>query len=114
MPINHTAIGPVWARMISAEQTEVTVVAFGWDDADPERSTGVWVLGADRSLTFIRDSSVRSLTPLTQVGVAALREELEDATQRAETRLAEVQRLEEIAALLVAERDAERRRAEAA
>jgi hypothetical protein len=71
MSINYTPIGPITARLTTAgreeeEATEVTVAAFGWTDAEPEQSTGVWVLGNAPGLAFLPANEIRSLEPMSE------------------------------------------------
>ena len=62
MAMNYTTVGPVKAMLCAREHqdTEVTVLAFGWNDAEPEKIAGVWALGAAPGLTFIPESQIES------------------------------------------------------
>ena len=77
MSINYTPIGPITARLTTAgreeeEAKEVTVVAFGWTDAEPKQNTGVWVLGNAPGLAFLPVNEIRSLEPMSGAGERAI------------------------------------------
>ena len=91
MPINYTTIGPINAKMtakpregeVKPPEGEVTVVAFGWNDAEPEQITGVWALGAPPKppgLAFIPRSQIQSLEPTNGLNDRAMRA-LEEVTE---------------------------------
>jgi hypothetical protein len=108
VPINYTTIGAINARLKRSglPEAEVTVVAFGWTDAEPEAYTGVWVLGSalkTDGLTFISADEIDSLEPQTPAAETAL--------ARANAEIARALRDAEEAKL---ERDAAIRRADAA
>jgi hypothetical protein len=115
VPINYTTIGAINARLKRSglPEAEVTVVAFGWTDAEPEAYTGVWVLGSalkTDGLTFISANEIDSLQPHTPAAETALaRANAEIA--RANADIGRALREAEEAKL---ERDAAIRRADAA
>jgi hypothetical protein len=69
--ITYTATSAITASITTTtdypnplKDDEVTVLAFGWVDAQPETSTGVWVLGAKTAgVTFIPTKAIKSLAP---------------------------------------------------
>ena len=91
MTINYTTIGPIDAKMTAkpregegmALEREVTVVAFGWNNSEPEQITGVWALGGPagaRGLAFIRRSQIERLEPISGLNERAIRA-LEEVTE---------------------------------
>lgn len=72
MAINYTPTTPVTCILITTDDhhlvlrdEEVSLLAFGWADAQPEKCTGVWVLGANtRGVTFIPTKAIYSLAPI--------------------------------------------------
>ena len=75
MSINYTTIGPITAKLTAEgqkETTEVTVVAFGWNDAEPEKNTGVWVLGKAPGLAFLPANEISSLEPMSGASERAI------------------------------------------
>ena len=61
MAINYTTIGPLSATVrTDAGKREAEIVAFGWDDHDPERVTGYWILGKSvpAGLVFVAPSQI--------------------------------------------------------
>ena len=70
--VRYAAIGPIDAELTttgSVRGEAVTVVAFGWRDAEPQRMAGVWVFGAD-GLMFVAAEQVKSLKPHTPAAIA--------------------------------------------
>lgn len=71
MAINYTATSAIRAWLTTIDESantlreeEVTLLAFGWADAQPETSTGVWVLGATTGgVTFIPAPVITGLKP---------------------------------------------------
>jgi hypothetical protein len=49
MAINYTTVGPLSAkaRMTDGAETNLTIVAFAWHDAQPYELTGLWTFGRD-------------------------------------------------------------------
>lgn len=80
MAINYTPTSHITARITTSDgysdplqEEEVAVLAFGWVDVQPEKATGVWVLGAKTSgVTFIPAKSIQRLDPCTPKVEAAL------------------------------------------
>lgn len=105
MPTNYTTIGPITAKIAAEglEQPEdVTVVAFGWTNAEPEQITGVWVLGAAGApgLAFFPGSQIQSLEPTSGASERAIMIAA-DALERADR--AREERDEAVREALVAE-----------
>jgi hypothetical protein len=79
--INYTATSPITAWITTTDgytdplqEEEVAVLAFGWADAQPEKATGVWVLGAKTGgVTFIPARAIQLLEPCTPEVEAALK-----------------------------------------
>lgn len=71
MAINYTATSAInaWLTTTDADgdtqcEYEVTLLAFGWADTQPETTTGIWVLGAATGgLKFIPARALMGLTP---------------------------------------------------
>lgn len=71
MAINYTATSAINAWLTTTDddgdalcEGEVTLLAFGWADAAPETTTGVWVLGAALGgVTFIPARAIKGLRP---------------------------------------------------
>lgn len=71
MAINYTATSAINALLTTTDgdgdalrEAEVTLLAFGWADAQPETNTGVWVLGtATGEVTFIPARAIMGLRP---------------------------------------------------
>jgi predicted transcriptional regulator len=69
--INYTATSAINAWLTTTDddgdalcEGEVTLLAFGWADAAPETTTGVWVLGAALGgVTFIPAGAITGLRP---------------------------------------------------
>ncbi len=87
MAINYTAINPLTATLATTPGytgvppgNEVTVLAFGWADAEPETTTGVWVLGQDAGqVIFVPASGIERLEPCNPKLEAAIEETRETA-----------------------------------
>jgi hypothetical protein len=44
--VHYTSIGPFNTRIeFEGETVEAKIVAFGWEDAEPTKATGVWIYG---------------------------------------------------------------------
>ncbi len=69
MAVHYTTIGPIDTVLHLHEgdaemRKSVRIVAFGWDDAEPETVTGYWVFGQDikpPGLAFFPAAGITSL-----------------------------------------------------
>jgi hypothetical protein len=61
MAIHYTTIGPIGATFrTDGRKADAEIVAFGWDDAEPEKVTGYWMLGKSvpGNLAFMLPSQI--------------------------------------------------------
>ena len=61
MAVHYTSIGPINAVLhIEGGTTSARIVAFGWDDEEPETVTGYWMFGSaiHSGLIFVPASAI--------------------------------------------------------